>query len=298
MAARELDVMLPDFDAGRWLEGRSPDEVPEALWEYLRRYKFVLPYSFADRLRGWRVPSYLVVVHPNPASKIPGCEIARQLSSVPARPSDFEHIVRTLSRYPGVLARDFWARYVACADAKTDFSPVLPILTRRFGNVTDFVCDVFAASNGCPGACQLARQCELLGDHPTFQRLVRSCRPLHSTFWELTAPYLLGHIAARDDPIVIQGLCDQIRKGEKFLSLPQYEAPPLTDDDLQTLSHFFEYSDPDDPFGYRCQLEIPARRLVAEAGLSVAYHAKPATRAGASIALDFCGLDGLLSFLE
>ncbi|MDR2636792.1 MAG: phosphoserine phosphatase SerB [Zoogloeaceae bacterium] len=38
--------------------------------------------------------------------------------------------------------------------------------------------------------------------------------------------------------------------------------------------------------------------MMAEAGLSVAYRAKPATRAGANIALDFCGLDGLLSFLE
>ena len=35
-------------------------------------------------------------------------------------------------------------------------------------------------------------------------------------------------------------------------------------------------------------------RMMAEAGLSVAYHAKPATRAKADVALNFCGLDGLL----
>jgi phosphoserine phosphatase len=34
--------------------------------------------------------------------------------------------------------------------------------------------------------------------------------------------------------------------------------------------------------------------MMAEAGLSVAYHAKPATRAKASVALNFCGLDGIL----
>jgi phosphoserine phosphatase len=34
--------------------------------------------------------------------------------------------------------------------------------------------------------------------------------------------------------------------------------------------------------------------MMAEAGLSVAYHAKPATRARADVALNFCGLDGLL----
>ncbi|GHT96533.1 hypothetical protein AGMMS49545_21740 [Betaproteobacteria bacterium] len=34
--------------------------------------------------------------------------------------------------------------------------------------------------------------------------------------------------------------------------------------------------------------------MMAEAGLSVAYHAKPATRAGADVALSFAGLDGLL----
>lgn len=34
--------------------------------------------------------------------------------------------------------------------------------------------------------------------------------------------------------------------------------------------------------------------MMSEAGLSVAYHAKPATRAKASVALNFCGLDGIL----
>jgi phosphoserine phosphatase len=34
--------------------------------------------------------------------------------------------------------------------------------------------------------------------------------------------------------------------------------------------------------------------MLAEAGLSVAYHAKPATRAAADVALSFSGLDGLL----
>lgn len=34
--------------------------------------------------------------------------------------------------------------------------------------------------------------------------------------------------------------------------------------------------------------------MMAEAGLSVAYHAKPATRVKASVALNFCGLDGIL----
>jgi phosphoserine phosphatase len=34
--------------------------------------------------------------------------------------------------------------------------------------------------------------------------------------------------------------------------------------------------------------------MMAEAGVSVAYHAKPATRAKASVALNFCGLDGIL----
>jgi phosphoserine phosphatase len=36
--------------------------------------------------------------------------------------------------------------------------------------------------------------------------------------------------------------------------------------------------------------------MLAEAGLSVAYHAKPATRARAKVALNACGLDGLLRF--
>jgi phosphoserine phosphatase len=36
--------------------------------------------------------------------------------------------------------------------------------------------------------------------------------------------------------------------------------------------------------------------MLDEAGLSVAYHAKPATRARAKVALNFCGLDGLLRF--
>jgi phosphoserine phosphatase len=34
--------------------------------------------------------------------------------------------------------------------------------------------------------------------------------------------------------------------------------------------------------------------MMAEAGLSVAYHAKPRTRAGANVALNFSGLDGVL----
>lgn len=34
--------------------------------------------------------------------------------------------------------------------------------------------------------------------------------------------------------------------------------------------------------------------MMGEAGLSVAYHAKPATRAKAAVALNFCGLDGIL----
>jgi phosphoserine phosphatase len=34
--------------------------------------------------------------------------------------------------------------------------------------------------------------------------------------------------------------------------------------------------------------------MMAEAGVSVAYHAKPATRAKATVALNFCGLDGIL----
>lgn len=38
--------------------------------------------------------------------------------------------------------------------------------------------------------------------------------------------------------------------------------------------------------------------MMAEAGLSVAYRAKPATRAKASVALNFCGLDGLLNLLS
>lgn len=39
-------------------------------------------------------------------------------------------------------------------------------------------------------------------------------------------------------------------------------------------------------------------RMLAEAGLSVAYHAKPATRAQAHVALNFCGLDGILRLFE
>ena len=38
--------------------------------------------------------------------------------------------------------------------------------------------------------------------------------------------------------------------------------------------------------------------MMAEAGFSVAYHAKPATRAKASVALNFCGLDGTLNFFD
>ena len=38
--------------------------------------------------------------------------------------------------------------------------------------------------------------------------------------------------------------------------------------------------------------------MMAEAGFSVAYHAKPATRAKASVALNFCGLDGMLNLFE
>jgi phosphoserine phosphatase len=38
--------------------------------------------------------------------------------------------------------------------------------------------------------------------------------------------------------------------------------------------------------------------MMAESGLSVAYHAKPATRAGARVALDFSGLDGILHLLQ
>lgn len=38
--------------------------------------------------------------------------------------------------------------------------------------------------------------------------------------------------------------------------------------------------------------------MMAEAGLSVAYHAKPATRAKASVALNFSGLDGIVHLME
>lgn len=38
--------------------------------------------------------------------------------------------------------------------------------------------------------------------------------------------------------------------------------------------------------------------MMDEAGLSVAYHAKPATQARASVALNFCGLDGILNLLN
>jgi len=38
--------------------------------------------------------------------------------------------------------------------------------------------------------------------------------------------------------------------------------------------------------------------MMAQAGLSVAYHAKPATRAKASVALNFCGLDGILNLFD
>lgn len=38
--------------------------------------------------------------------------------------------------------------------------------------------------------------------------------------------------------------------------------------------------------------------MMAEAGLSVAYHAKPATRAKAGVALNFSGLDGIVHLME
>jgi phosphoserine phosphatase len=38
--------------------------------------------------------------------------------------------------------------------------------------------------------------------------------------------------------------------------------------------------------------------MMAEAGLSVAFRAKPATRAQASVALNFAGLDGLLKLFS
>lgn len=38
--------------------------------------------------------------------------------------------------------------------------------------------------------------------------------------------------------------------------------------------------------------------MMDEAGLSVAYHAKPATQARAGVALNFCGLDGILNLLN
>ncbi|MBX9850053.1 MAG: phosphoserine phosphatase SerB [Rhodocyclaceae bacterium] len=38
--------------------------------------------------------------------------------------------------------------------------------------------------------------------------------------------------------------------------------------------------------------------MMAEAGLSVAYHAKPATQAKASVALNYSGLDGVLNLFE
>ena len=39
-------------------------------------------------------------------------------------------------------------------------------------------------------------------------------------------------------------------------------------------------------------------RMMAEAGLSVAFHAKPATRAKASVAISHGGLDCLLNLFE
>ena len=39
-------------------------------------------------------------------------------------------------------------------------------------------------------------------------------------------------------------------------------------------------------------------QMLAEAGLSIAYHAKPATREKASVALNFSGLDGVLNLFE
>jgi len=38
--------------------------------------------------------------------------------------------------------------------------------------------------------------------------------------------------------------------------------------------------------------------MMAEAGLSVAYRAKPATRAQADVAINFGGLDALLSVFD
>jgi len=35
--------------------------------------------------------------------------------------------------------------------------------------------------------------------------------------------------------------------------------------------------------------------MMAEAGTSIAYHAKPVVKAQASHALDYCGLDGVLN---
>jgi phosphoserine phosphatase len=39
-------------------------------------------------------------------------------------------------------------------------------------------------------------------------------------------------------------------------------------------------------------------RMMSVAGLSVAFRAKPVVRAQADVALNFCGLDGLLNVLE
>jgi phosphoserine phosphatase len=39
-------------------------------------------------------------------------------------------------------------------------------------------------------------------------------------------------------------------------------------------------------------------KMMKLAGLSVAYRAKPVVRAQASVAFNFCGLDGLLSILR
>jgi phosphoserine phosphatase len=38
--------------------------------------------------------------------------------------------------------------------------------------------------------------------------------------------------------------------------------------------------------------------MLESVGLSIAYHAKPATREHADVALNFCGLDGVLNLFQ
>jgi hypothetical protein len=276
LRAKQENLTIDRFNVTEWIRAFTPDQIPIELWDYLRRYDFVLPAEFAEKIpkTDHPIPSYLILVLEDPAKFFPSeAEQERQFQTAPKYARDFARILRCFPRHKYVQGTEFWVRYASAADFQTSFSA--DFLSRR--KKPSMLLDVFARANGCPGAWALVRDLapDLLKSATSVGKMLESCRTLHPDFVELLGPYLGDHIRPKLSDIkdlrLLQCFAHKIWKGmAPGPNIPAIDLERCEDSDYGEVLVFFKYQNEDDPFGYGCDIQGNARAIVAKAALFAA----------------------------